>query len=349
MNIPETILAQLEANEQVAKKFHYIETSVLTVLNFRDFFEQLLTKISQTFLIPHVWISIVQESKIACQILAMEDSTILKSSTGFLPQKDFLALVGHRRQPLLANQNLERFAPLLPPESSYKLGSIAIAPIFLDGITIGSLNQGDHSRDRFMPGIDTDLLARLALKISLCLSNVAAHEQLRTLAFHDVLTGLLNRRVMETILEREFQRSMRYDSPLSVVFLDLDHFKAINDAFGHDQGDKTLVYFAEKLENAKRTTDIVARFAGDEFVVILPSTTGKEAGRYIQRLETLLVDQPLRINQENHAIKFSWGTASIESLKIKTYSNLLKLADQRLYQSKNAKKKCLCHNTSHPL
>ena len=343
MNIPDVILAQLEANEQVAKKFHYIETSVLTVLNFRDFFEQLLTKISQTFLIPHVWISIIQESNIAGQILTMEDSAILKSNTSFLTEKVFMTLVGPCRLPLLVNQNLEQFTPLMPPESNYVLGSLALVPIFLGDITVGSLNLADVSQERFKPGIDTDLLANLALKISLCLSNVAAHERLRAMAFNDPLTGLLNRRIMETILEREFERSMRYGSHLSVVFLDLDHFKNINDTFGHDQGDRTLVYFAGKLENAKRGTDIVARFAGDEFVVILPSTTDIEAESYIQRLETLMAEQPLKIEQGYLTIEFSWGIASIESPDIKTYSNLLKLADQRLYQSKSAKKNCLNH------
>ena len=198
MKIPDAILARLEANEQVAKKFHHIEMSVLTILNFQDFFEQLLTRLGQTFQVPHVWISIFRDSAIADQILAMEDSAVLKSSTSFVTQGDFLRLIGPGRQPLLANQNLDRFLPLVPPEANYDIGSIAIAPIFLDGEGIGSLNQADSAWDRFMPGIDTDLLARLALKISLCLSNVAAHEKLRHLAFHDPLTGLLNRRVMVT-------------------------------------------------------------------------------------------------------------------------------------------------------
>lgn len=338
MKIPDAVLARLEANEQVAKKFHHIEISVLTILNFQDFFEQLLTKVGQTFQIPHVWISIIRESAIADQILAMEDSAVLKSSTSFVTHDTFLRLTGSGRQPLLANQNLDRFSPLIPPEANYDIGSIAIAPIFLDGDRIGSLNQADRACDRFMPGIDTDLLARLSLKISLCLSNVAAHEKLRHMAFHDPLTGLLNRRVMETILEREFERSRRYCTPLSVVFLDLDHFKRINDTFGHDQGDRALVCFAQSLCAAKRANDIVARFAGDEFVVILPSTTRRETDRYLARLNALLAQQPLKINQSCFQIDFSWGVASISDVGINCSDDLLRLADQQLYATKKSKK-----------
>ncbi len=338
MKIPDEILARLEANERVAKKFHHIEISLLTILNFQDFFEQLLTKVSQTFQIPHVWISIIRESAIADQILAMEDSAVLKSSTSFVTHRNFLRLIGSGRQPLLANQHLDRFSPLVPPEANYDIGSIAIAPIFLDGDGIGSLNQADQSCDRFMPGIDTDLLARLALKISLCLSNVAAHEKLRHLAFHDPLTGLLNRRVMETILEREFERARRYCTPLSLVFLDLDNFKRINDTFGHDQGDQALICFAQSLGAAQRTNDIVARFAGDEFVVILPSTTRKETAAYLARLKTLLAHHPLKIKESYLQIDFSWGVAAVSDPGINRSADLLRLADRQLYATKKSKK-----------
>jgi diguanylate cyclase (GGDEF)-like protein len=357
MNIPDTIFALLEDNEKIAKKFYHIETSVLTVLNFRDFFELLLTEISQTFVIPHVWISIIQETEIAEQILAMQDSAILQSSTGFLTQENFMSLIGPCREPLLVNKNLERFNRLLPPASNYGLGSITLLPVFLGETTVGSLNLADTSKERFKPGMDTDLLSRLALKISLCLSNVAAHERLKQLAFCDPLTGLLNRRMMESVLEGEFERSKRYGTQLSVAFLDLDDFKQINDTFGHEQGDKTLIFFARSLDTIKRTNDIIARFGGDEFIIILPSTPGNEAVKYIRRLEALMVEKPMKIDQKNHEnqvvqkiqgfqeiqevqeIKFSWGIASIRDPEVKTCPDLLNLADQRLYLCKNAKKK----------
>ncbi len=334
MNIPESILQRLQENEQIAMKFHELESSILTILNFQDFFENLLTRISQTFIVPHVWISVIGESPIAEQILTMEDSDLLKAKTAFVSKKDFLALIGQTQRPLLANKDLTRFSALFPTRSNYSLGSMAVAPLSLDGVIIGSLNQADMDPDRFMPGIDTDLLERLALKISLCLSNVVAHEQLRHLAFHDPLTGLLNRRVMETMLEQEFERSKRYLSPLSVIFLDLDDFKGINDTFGHDQGDRALIHVARALTAEKRANDMVARFAGDEFVVILPSTIRAEATHYIERVKDVLAKQSVSTADGSFYINFSSGIASIPNPEISTSPALLKLADQRLYQSK---------------
>ncbi|MCP4118117.1 MAG: sensor domain-containing diguanylate cyclase [Desulfobacteraceae bacterium] len=337
MQIPESILQRLEENERVAQKFHELESSILNILNFQDFFENLLTKISQSFHVPHVWISVIGESPIASQILGMEDSNLLKSKTAFVSRRNFHALIGQTRRPLLANTGLTRFSPLLPLRSDCRLGSVAVAPISLDGVIIGSLNQGDEDPERFMPGIDTDLLERLALKISLCLSNVAAHERLKHLAFHDPLTGLLNRRVMEKMLEQEYERSKRYQSPLSVIFLDLDDFKGINDTFGHDQGDRALIHISRALTAEKRANDMVARFAGDEFVVILPSTIRTEAGNYIQRVQELLAKQAVNAERGSFHIRFSAGIASVPDPDISSSTALLKLADQQLYQVKQKK------------
>ena len=124
---------------------------------------------------------------------------------------------------------MKPYQKLFPKNKKYYIQSIAVAPLSLDGDIIGSLNQADFSPLRFKPGIDTSLLEQLALKVSLCLSNVTAHEKLRFLAYHDPLTGLLNRRVMEVVLKREFARSKRYSRPLSLVFIDMDYFKQIND------------------------------------------------------------------------------------------------------------------------
>ncbi len=338
MTIPESILHRLKQNEIIAKKFNEIETSILSILNFQDFFENLLTIISTTFQTPHVWISIIEESPISQYILAMEDSELLQANTGVLSQEAFTTITGNKIKPLLANTDMRRFKPLYPAEADYNVGSIAVAPISLDGDLIGSLNQGDSNIYRFKPGIDTALLERLALKISICLSNVTAHEQLKFLAFHDSLTGLLNRRVMEKILEREYQRSKRYRSDLSVIFFDLDDFKSINDSFGHDQGDTALKHAAKSFKKMKRNTDSVARFAGDEFVVILPSTGSKEAEAYVQRVKMYLKTNPVKTDGNEFFIKLSAGIASALEESIDSSVKLLKTADERLLSAKKERK-----------
>jgi diguanylate cyclase (GGDEF)-like protein len=215
---------------------------------------------------------------------------------------------------------------------------MAIAPITLDGQLIGSLNQADISAKRFQPGIDTSLLEQLAVKVSLCLSNVTAHEKLRYLAYHDPLTGLLNRRVMESVLEREYYRYQRYPKSLSLVFVDLDHFKHVNDAHGHDRGDDLVKHVARVLMELSRNTDVVARYAGDEFVMILPETDSGSAGLLMERVQRHFTHNPLSVNEVTIPISISYGIATAGDLNIDSPQSLLKHADQALYEAKKTRK-----------
>lgn len=337
MEIPQSLLKMLKENENIARKFHEIEISILTILNFQDFLERLLWEISDKFSIPHIWFSIIQESRIAKQLRDIQNSELLKTSTAFISRDKFLSITQNRLEPFLANENIDIFKALVPEVSNYDIGSIAIAPITLDGEVIGSINQADKDETRFEPGIDTSLLEQLALKVSLCLSNVTAHEQLKFLAFHDVLTGLLNRGVMERILEREFQRAKRYHTDLSLVFLDLDDFKAVNDTFGHDNGDRALCLVADSLTQLKRDSDIVARFAGDEFVVILPLTSRVQAEHYMNRVKKVLKSSPLTANDQTFYIRLSHGIATVSEKAMDSSKALLKAADKNLYQAKQHK------------
>ena len=268
----------------------------------------------------------------------IQNSELLSTSTAFLSKNEFTKITKNRVKPLLSNDDLNRFNPLIPKAGNYDIGSIAIAPITMDGQIVGSFNQADQDLHRFAPGIDTSLLEQLALKVSLCLSNVTAHEKLKFLAFHDPLTNLLNRGVMERVLEREFQRSKRYHIDLSVLFLDLDDFKSINDTYGHDNGDLALCHVANCLNSLKRDSDIVARFAGDEFVAILPSTSKTQAQTYINRIKKMLSNESISTNSDKFYVKLSHGLASVFEKGMDSSAILLKAADKRLFQAKENKK-----------
>lgn len=235
MTIPYSILERLKNNEITAKKFHEIEISILTILNFQDFIKKLLFEISPKFSVPYTWLSIIEESNISKYIQTIQTiqtSKFLRASTAFLSEKKFSSITRNQLKPLLANKNLNKF-----------------------------------------------------------------------LAFHDPLTGLLNRGVMKSALEREFQRSKRYHIDLTVLFLDLDGLKYINDTYGHDNGDIALCHTANCLKRHRRDSDIVARFAGDEFVVILPSTNKSQAENYINRVKQKLASDPLSANNTTFYVK----------------------------------------------
>jgi diguanylate cyclase (GGDEF)-like protein len=333
------LLERLKENEEIAQKFHEIETSILSILNFRDLFEVLLTEIQEKFRVPYTWISFIAKSEVSGLVATLESSALLKERLNIVERDLFMELIGKHKKTLLVNKDIKPFFKLLPQNSKYFIKSIAVVPISLDGEIIGSLNQADFEAARFQPGMDTTLLERLALKLSLCLSNVTAHEKLKFLAFHDPLTGLLNRRVMESVLKREFSRAKRYQSPLAAIFIDLDEFKTVNDTYGHNRGDELLRYVADMLVAISRDSDVVARFAGDEFVIILPETTFRNAAILIKRLQTELRERPLEFDGHLVPVAISFGIATTEESDLRDAALLLKKADDRLYEDKQRKKK----------
>ena len=336
MEIPHFILERLEKNEEVVRKFNEIEVSILSILNFKDFLEKLLSEISSKFSIPYTWITIIKDVAIADQFHSVQNSELLERSIAFISHKKFCRITENVCAPILANSRLDRFNDLLPEAVQWQMGSLTVAPITLDGELVGSISQADPNPNRFKPGIDTSLLEQLALKVSLCLSNVTAHERLKFLAYHDPLTSLLNRGVMERVLKREFERSKRYKAPLSLLFVDLDDFKSINDTHGHDIGDRALCHVADCLTRLKRQSDVVARFAGDEFVAILPSTDLGQAEHYIERVKKTLKLRPMTNGEITIPISLSHGLAAMPGPH-KAPMEMLKSADNQLYLAKAQK------------
>ena len=333
----EDLLETLRINEEIAQRFYETEISILSILNFRDLFEKLLTEIREKFGVPYVWISMIDKSEVSDLLQSLESSKILKERLNVIDKNTFLNLVENETKPILISGDLKPYYQLLPQGQMYFIRSLAIAPITLDGEIIGSLNQADLSRLRYRPGMDTRLLERLAVKVSICLSNVTAHEKLKWFAWRDPLTGLLNRRVMEKVLQREYKRAVRYKSHLTLAFLDLDDFKVVNDKYGHDRGDELLRYVADVLEELTRDSDVVSRYAGDEFVIILPGTSTNESLLLIQRLQDYFLKNPMDVDGEQIPISISFGLSSMGDVGVSNPTSLLKKADEMLYNAKKQK------------
>jgi diguanylate cyclase (GGDEF)-like protein len=330
----ESILERLQYNEQIAQKFFEVEVGILSTLNFKDFLENLLTVIREKFMIPYVWISMIEDHDVAHQIRRLASSEVVNKRLSLVSAKTFQSLVGNTTTPLLVNKELSPFYRLFPPGENYLIRSMAIAPITHDGEIIGSLNHGDPSESRYTPGMDTSLLERLGVKVSICLSNVIAHEKLRSAASRDPLTGLLHRRVMESVLRREVDRSLRYGTSLSVVVLDIQGFRAVNERFGHDVGDTLLAYVGHYLLRMTRESDVVSRFSADKFVITLPSTSNDEASRLVRRFERFFTENPLVAGKDEVSFGFRSGVASIQDVGTKEPEGLLTAAKESLRQAK---------------
>ncbi len=342
-----TIIERFRENEELARKFHEVEISILSIFHFGDLFEVLLAQISESFSIPFVWISLVEESEVSSLVKEVKRSQTLRDQLNRIDRAALLELTEGRNTPLLVNGDLRRYFRLFPAERRFVIRSLALVPLYLNGELIGSLNCADASPDRYRPGLNTVFLERLAVKVSICLANVTAHERLRVLAHHDSLTGLYNRRALEEGLKRELGRVRRYAGLLSLVFLDLDDFKLVNDNFGHDAGDRVLVQLAKVLQAMTREADLVARLAGDEFVLVLPETLPDNARRLMQRIQRRLCNEPVVEAEEQIVIGLSYGVASTLDGDFEDPAPLLKLADERLYQFKRDRKTGPCGGPAH--
>jgi diguanylate cyclase (GGDEF)-like protein len=164
------------------------------------------------------------------------------------------------------------------------------------------------------------------------------NERLRELTEEDGLTGLSNRRAFDNRLDIEWQRAQRYGLPLSLVVLDVDHFKQYNDSFGHQAGDAILRLMANALAQTARLSDTVARYGGEEFALILPHTDADEAMVVGERLRALL----LRSEWPHRAITASIGVSTMNKEK-KTSAELVYEADSALYVAKGNGRNQVAH------
>jgi diguanylate cyclase (GGDEF)-like protein len=190
----------------------------------------------------------------------------------------------------------------------------------------------DRGADDFVAKpIDVDaLLARLRAR----LRSAVERETLRRLSEHDVVTGLLNRNAIETVLDRELQRSRRTGQAVSVAMIDVDDFKRINDTWGHSAGDEALRCLGEALLRRFRGSDSVGRVGGDEFLVVLPDTDEPRAQMLVRRIKRSFQTSPPRPPTVPTLIRISIGSATARTGELQARA-IIARADAAMYQDKH--------------
>jgi diguanylate cyclase (GGDEF)-like protein len=192
-----------------------------------------------------------------------------------------------------------------------------------------SLQQALAGRDAELECAKTELAHARELVDTQNAALLAANAQLAGLATLDGLTGVKNRRAFDERLAEELRRAERHQQPLSLVLLDVDHFKPYNDAYGHLAGDDALRAVSGVLQHQARSTDFVARYGGEEFVVLLPNTGVDEARRAAARLRQAFADK----SWPDRPVTASFGVATVIG-KTMPSEDLIRQADQALYRSK---------------
>ena len=215
-----------------------------------------------------------------------------------------------------------------------RLASLSIAPLRTDERAAGAIVCA-FGRDRTFDDDTREVLAALSRQAGQVLRRVRLQEELAHRALHDQLTGLANRKLLEERLDAAIATAARSEHPVSVVFVDLDGFKAINDNLGHRVGDQVLVEVAERLRRFARAGDPVARYGGDEFVIVCEGADATAGEVVAERLREE-VRRPLDSVPPRYAVGASIGVVSWESgsSNVPSADHLLRLADEAMYASK---------------
>jgi len=216
-----------------------------------------------------------------------------------------------------------------------KTKSFILVPIKSRGELLGVLEVENKTMGKPFTKRDLDLLMKFIDPVAIAIERASLHQKVAELTITDDLTKLFNREYLNRTIDVEIQRSFRYYTSVSLIFMDIDFFKRINDRYGHLVGSKVLVQMGQLLIKNLRSIDVVTRYGGDEFVIVLPQTSPRAAAQIAERIRRA-IERKVFLKEEGYHLKItaSFGIASFpESAKSK--EELIRLADEAMYNVKH--------------
>ena len=260
---------------------------------------------------------------------------------------------GSRHRPDSSPLSLERFEAWLEEQLDREMhspqdkpGEVSSPPPPYAVVLREKLQAGENlglvaaGRDEPFSPEESELFRIFALQGEAALRNMLLFEEVKGLAIRDGLTGLYNYRHFREVLAHQVEVSRRYGWPLSLLFLDIDNFKSINDSLGHLEGDLVLKALAHFLMEHVRQADLLCRYGGEEFVALLPQTSGDQAFHLAERLREGIFHTPIPLSRNEIQIAVSIGVAHLTSEM--SSEDLVKNADAALYQAKQTGKNRVC-------
>ena len=200
---------------------------------------------------------------------------------------------------------------------------------------LGALAVDSRDHHRIFPESDVGPLATLADYAAIAIVNARLFAEVQLASITDGLTGLFNRRHVLALADQEYARARRFERPLSALMIDIDHFKQVNDTHGHATGDQVLAEVGRRLRSSVRTIDIVGRYGGEEFVLVLPETALPGAGLLGERLRRGMAASPIATLAGALSITMSVGVATTQPT-VSDVATLIANADSALYAAKQA-------------
>ena len=338
----EEMTAQVSSNDEKMRRTHRRELRLLQAESLDTLIYALIEGLRVSYELEYVSLVLCDPDHDIRHLLIANGTPaedfgnllVVEAMSGLAPQ--YIAL----QQPWLG-----AFAPcdhqLICP-GAVGVKSIAIIPLTFRLKLLGSINLCSADRERFTRAHASDFLAHLGVIASFCVENAINRARLLRSGFTDVLTGWHNRRYLSVRLTEELARARRDGTGLVCLMIDIDHFKRVNDNWGHAAGDAVLQEIAARIESQVRASDVAARYGGEEFVVLLPGTDVASALLLAERIRTAVSAAPVTLpNGETVTITASIGISDVrpapEANDLKNVGDaLIARADVALYAAKSA-------------
>lgn len=335
------LLDQAHRNEQIMRRHQMLDLKFIGANSFTELIGSIFQSFIETSELDTVIVALLDPDYSIRRILADLHIQLHEfPNLIFLQNASELGNLPIRlHKPVLGPYSEELFGPLFP-EPLPTPANVAALPLIRNGSLIGCLALGSNQPGRFDENIATDFLEHQASIVAICIENVINKELLKHIGWTDALTRVNNRRYIEHRLLEEIGRSNRHGYALSCMYIDIDHFKQINDTVGHQGGDEVLREVAARIKAELRLSDALGRFGGEEFVALLIDAEHDDSSNVAERIRASIAEQSLRLNTgEELAVTVSIGIATLkESDRGKVAGTIAKIlianADRALYQAK---------------
>lgn len=337
---------QLENRKRSIGQFYTFLRGIASTLESQKVYESLLAKFSE----------VMKAERSSLMILNQESNELaLEAALGAGPESS--ALVHLKLGDSVAGSVLASGIPLVVRDADhdsrlprsrpgrYKTKSFISYPITLGARKVGVINLTDRTDGVPYENDDLMMLEMMAPHLALIIDRTEWARKAQTfqqMSLTDPLTGLPNRRYLQDRLFEEVERSKRYNTPFSFMIIDVDRFKNYNDVYGHTNADRVLVQTAQMLRGSLRAIDMSARFAGDEFCIVLPETELGDAARIAERLRKAISEAEYTTEQGERMgqITLSIGISSFSASRQSPLS-IIETADQALYRAKTRGRNCV--------
>jgi diguanylate cyclase (GGDEF)-like protein len=341
-----------EKNAAIFQRFHALELSLLHSGSLPELLERIVNRTREILGLDEVTLIIHDPEHEVRNLLATSGLEVPISPGVRLIDRppSGNAAYGRLLGPWLGpfrDEHLELF------RRDRRFGSVALLPLVAQGCLFGSLNLASADPDRYTRRHSSDFHCRLAGVAALCLQNVVDRERLVVDGYTDRLTRWKNRRYLDTRLPQEVARALRYGESLSCLILDVDHFKQINDRYGHPSGDAVLQEIAGRIKGHLRSSDLAVRFGGEEFVVFLIHANVEKAAAIGERIRHCIADTPfsvrgglrLRVTISGGVAELKGGDSADDPAAIAAAT--LHRADTALYRAKSeGRNRIVCDDSS---